>query len=100
MTRLRPGTLLRVLAPVLVGAALGAALQATEPGTRLYLTASPGLVAAMAGLLATVIAAVVTVARRRAHTAAAAVTEAAVRQATDEATRDRFRFFMQLDHEL
>src|SRR5579863_4581503 len=100
MTRLPPGTLLRVLAPVVVGAGLGAVLQAAEPGTRLYLAASPGLVAAMAGLLATGVAAVVTVARRRAGAAAAAVTEAAVRQAADEATRDRFRFFMQLDHEL
>jgi two-component system OmpR family sensor kinase len=100
MKRLPPGALLRVLAPALVGAALGAALQATEPGTRLYLAASPGLVAAMVGLLATGVAAVVTVARRRAGAAAAADTEAAVRQTADEATRDRLRFFMQLDHEL
>jgi two-component system OmpR family sensor kinase len=100
MTRLPPGALLRVLAPALVGAAFGVALQATEPGARLYATASPGLVAAVVGVLATCVAAFVTLARRRADAATAAATEAAARQAAEEATRDRLRFFMRLDHEL
>lgn len=104
MTWLAPGTLLRVLAPLLGGAALGATLQATEPGARLYATASPGLVAAIAGLLAMCIVAVVSLARRRAaataSAAASAAIEAAVRRVTDEAARDRLRFFMRLDHEL
>lgn len=100
MTRLSPGALLRVLAPALVGAAVGAVLQATEPAARLYAAAAPGLVAATAGLLATGIAAVVLVARRRARVAVAAASEAAVQQTADEATRDRLRFFMRLDHEL
>src|SRR5579863_5841830 len=100
MTRLPPGALLRVLAPALVGAAFGVALQATEPGARLYTTASPGLVAAVVGVLATCVAAFVTLAHRRADSATAAATEAAARQAAEEATRDRLRFFMRLDHEL
>ena len=100
MTWPAPGALLRVLAPGLVGAVFGGVLQVTEPRARLYTTASPGLVALVAGLLATGIAAAVLVARRRADAAAAAATEAALRQAADEATRDRLRFFMRLDHEL
>jgi two-component system OmpR family sensor kinase len=100
MTWPAPGTVLRVLAPGLAGAAFGGVLQATEPRARLYVAASPGLVALIAGLLATGIAAAVLVARRRADAAATAATEAAVRRTADEATRDRLRFFMRLDHEL
>ena len=94
------GALLRAFAPLLVGVALGATLQATEPKARLYVTAAPGLVAGIAGLLATGVVAVVSLARRRAAESAALATEAAVRQVADEAVRDRLRFFMRLDHEL
>jgi len=66
MTRPATGTLLRVLAPLLGGVALGAVLQAAEPRARLYTAASPGLVAVMAGLLAAALVAVVGLARRRA----------------------------------
>jgi two-component system, OmpR family, sensor kinase len=100
MTWLAPGAVARVLAPALLGAALGGVLDATEPRTRLYTTASPALVALAAGLIATAIAAAVLVARRRARTAGAAATEAAVREAADGATQDRLRFLMRLDHEL
>ena len=96
MTRPATGTLLRVLAPLLGGVALGAVLQAAEPRARLYTAASPGLVAVMAGLLAAALVAVVGLARRR----AVAAREAAVRQVAEEAARDRLRFFMRLDHEL
>ena len=104
MTRPAAGTLLRVLAPLLGGLALGVVLQATDSRARLYTAASPGLVAAVAGLLATVVVAVVGLARRRAAAAAVAAAatagEAAVRQVAEEAARDRLRFFMRLDHEL
>ena len=96
MTRPATGTLLRVLAPLLGGVALGAVLQAAEPRARLYTAASPGLVAVMAGLLAAALVAVVGLARRR----AVAAREAAVRQVAEEAAQDRLRFFMRLDHEL
>jgi len=104
MTRPTADTLLRVLAPLLGGLALGIVLQATDSRARLYTAASPGLVAAVAGLLATVVVAVVGLARRRAAAAAVAAAatagEAAVRQVAEEAARDRLRFFMRLDHEL
>ena len=104
MTRPATGTLLRVLAPLLGGVALGAVLQAAEPRARLYTAASPGLVAAIAGLLGAAVVAVVGLARRRAVAAAAAAAaaarEAAVRQVAGEAAQDRLRFFMRLDHEL
>jgi two-component system OmpR family sensor kinase len=111
MTRPATGTLLRVLAPLLVGAALGVVLQAVDARARLYAAASPGLVAGLAGLLGTAIAAAVIWARRRAAAAAAGAAEearaaaavasaAAVRRVTEEAARDRLRFFMRLDHEL
>jgi two-component system OmpR family sensor kinase len=90
----------RLLVPLAAGAALGAALQATEPAARLYAMVSPSLLAGLAGLLATGLLAVAVLARRRAATAAAAVTATAVRQAAAEATRDRLRFLMRLDHEL
>ena len=96
MTRPTADTLLRVLAPLLGGVALGAVLQAAEPRARLYTAASPGLVAVMAGLLAAALVAVVGLARRR----AVAAREAAVRQVAGEAAQDRLRFFMRLDHEL
>jgi two-component system OmpR family sensor kinase len=77
MTWLVPGTALRVLAPVLVGAAFGVVLQLTEPEARLYATVSPGLLAGIVGLLASGVVAVVLIARQR----AAVTTDAAVRQA-------------------
>jgi two-component system, OmpR family, sensor kinase len=104
MTRPAPRILLRVLAPLLGGVVLGVILQAADPRVRLYTAASPGLVAVMAGLLGTAVAAVVILARRRAMRAAAlaasAASAAAVRQVAEEAARDRLRFFMRLDHEL
>ena len=104
MTRPATGTLLRVLAPALAGVVLGIVLQAADPKARLYTAAAPGLVAVIAGLLGTALVAVAVLARRRtaaaAAAAAAAAREAAVRQAAEEASRDRLRFFMRLDHEL
>lgn len=100
MTTLVPGTLPRVFAPVAGGAVLGAVLQATEPAARLYATASPSLLAGIAGLLGTAVLAAVTLARQRAAEARAAAAAAAMRQAAAEATRDRLRLLMRLDHEL
>jgi two-component system OmpR family sensor kinase len=100
MTSLARGTMLRALALLVAGAALGATLQATLPQARLYVTASPGLIAGIAGVLAACTVAVVGLARRRAAEAAAAAAEAAARQAVLEAGRDRLRFLMRLDHEL
>ena len=54
---------LRVLAPLLAGAGIGAVLQATVPDTRLYAAASPGLLAGLAGLLGAGVVAAVTLAR-------------------------------------
>jgi two-component system OmpR family sensor kinase len=90
------GALARLLAPLLSGTALGIVMQVTEPETRLYATASPGVLAGIAGLLGTVVVAVVTLIRQR----AAAATEAAVRAAVAEAAEDRRRFLLRLDHEL
>jgi len=96
MTWLAPRALARVLAPLLAGLALGGALTVTEPGARLYVLVSPGLLAGIAGVLATGALAVATLLRRR----AAAAVEAAVRDAVTDAARDRLRFLMRLDHEL
>jgi two-component system OmpR family sensor kinase len=100
MTWLAPGTRLRVLAPVLGGAAISAALQATEPGARLYAAVAPSLLAGVAGLLGSGLLALVTVMRQRAAAAEAAATYAAARRAAAAATQDRLRFLMRLDHEL
>jgi two-component system OmpR family sensor kinase len=100
VTRLAPGVLPRVLAPLLTGAAAGVALQAADPRARLYTTASPGLVAGIAGLLAAGLVAAVFLVRHRGAEARAAATETTARQLTDAAARDRLRFLMRLDHEL
>jgi two-component system OmpR family sensor kinase len=100
MTWLLRGSLRRVLVPLAAGAALSAALQATEPAARFYAMVSPSLLAGLAGLLATVVLAAVFLMRRRAATAEAMATDAAARRAAAEATRDRLRFLMRLDHEL
>jgi len=100
MTWLLRGSQWRLLVPLAAGAALSAALQATEPAARLYAMVSPSLLAGLAGLLGTGLLAIAVLTRRQAATAAAAVTAAAVRQAAAEATRDRLRFLMRLDHEL
>jgi two-component system OmpR family sensor kinase len=100
MTWAAPGTLMRVLVPVAGGAALGVALQAAEPAARLYATVSPSLLAGAAGLLGSGILAVRILLRRRAAASEAAATDAAMRQAAAEATQDRLRFLMRLDHEL
>ena len=96
MTRLVPGTLLRVLAPLLGGMALGVVLQVTAPEARLYVTVSPGLLAGIGGLLVSGVLATVTLARRR----SAAAVEAAVRDAVSKGAQDRLRLLMRLDHEL
>src|SRR5581483_12242545 len=88
----------RVLVPLAAGAALSAALQAAEPAARLYAMVSPSLLAGLAGLLGTGALAVVVLLRRRAASATAAASAAAVRQAAAEATQDRLRFLMRLDH--
>jgi two-component system OmpR family sensor kinase len=100
MTWLLRGSLRRVLVPLAAGAALSAALQATEPAARFYAMVSPSLLAGLAGLLGTVVLAAVFLMRRRAATAAATATDAAARRAAAEATQDRLRFLMRLDHEL
>jgi two-component system, OmpR family, sensor kinase len=92
--------LLRVLAPLLAGAGIAAVLQATVPDTRLYATASPGLLAGLAGLLGAGLVAGLTLARRRNAASVAAASRAALRQAADEAATERLRFLMRLDHEL
>jgi two-component system OmpR family sensor kinase len=96
MSGLASGALPRLLAPVVIGMALGLVLQVTEPGTRLYASVSPGLLAGLAGLLGTVVLAVVAVIRQRTAVAA----EASVRDAAAGAAEDRLRFLMRLDHEL
>ena len=100
MTWLLRGSLRRVLVPVAAGAALSAALQATEPAARFYAMVSLSLLTGLAGLLGTGVLVAVVLMRRRAATAEAAATDAAARQAAAEATRDRLRFLMRLDHEL
>ena len=93
-TRWRP--LVPIVIPVLAGAALGVALQVAEPAIQLYAAIAPGLLAGVAGLLATVALAAVRLTRRRATMAA----EAAERDAMVRAANDRLRFLMRLDHEL
>jgi len=93
-TRWRP--LVPIVIPVLAGAALGVALQVAEPAIQLYAAIAPGLLAGVAGLLATVALAAARLTRRRATMAA----EAAERDATARAASDRLRFLMRLDHEL
>ena len=100
MTWLARGTLLRVLAPLAAGVALAVALQAAEPAVRLYILISPSLLAGLAGLLGTGVLAAVALMRRRAALVGAAAADAAVRRAAAEATQDRLRFLMRLDHEL
>jgi two-component system, OmpR family, sensor kinase len=95
MTRLVSGALPRLLAPLLIGAALGVVIQVTEPEARLYALVSPGLLAGMVGLVGTVVLAAAWIRQR-----AAAATEAAVRGAVAKAAEDRLRFLMRLDHEL
>ena len=100
MTWLMRGTLLRVLAPVAGGAALSVALQATHPTARVYATVSPSLLAGIAGLAGTCILVVLALMRQRTTASEIAAADAAVRRATAEATQDRLRFLMRLDHEL
>jgi two-component system, OmpR family, sensor kinase len=94
------GTLARVLVPVAAGAALAAALQAAAPAARLYALVAPSLLAALAGLAGTAVLAAVVMTRQRAAAAEATATAVAVQRAAAEATQDRLRFLMRLDHEL
>jgi len=89
-------SLLWALAPLLAGAALAGTLQATLPGQRLYLFASPGLAAGVTGMLGAALVVVVIWVRMR----TSAATDAALRRAAAQATQDRLRFLMRLDHEL
>jgi two-component system, OmpR family, sensor kinase len=100
LTWLLRGSLRRVLVPLAAGAALSAALQATEPAARFYAMVSLSLLTGLAGLLGTGVLAAVVLMRRRAAAAEAVATDAAARQATAAATQDRLRFLMRLDHEL
>src|SRR5258708_7470551 len=88
-----------LIGPALIGAAVGVVLQVTGPETRMYVTASPGLVVGVAGLLASIALAAVAAIRRRAAAAAEAA-EAALRDAKARAAQDRLRFLLRLDHEL
>jgi two-component system OmpR family sensor kinase len=88
--------LLRLLAPVLGGIVAGVILQVAEPETRVYVSLSPGLLVGLAGVLGTVVYAIVVLIRPR----AAAAAEAAMRDAVAEAAEDRRRFMLRLDHEL
>jgi two-component system, OmpR family, sensor kinase len=100
MSRARARLLVPVLiGPALIGAALGVFLQVTRPETRVYVTASPGLLVGMAGLLASVALAAVVVIRRGINAAAEAA-EAALRDAKARAAQDRWQFLLRLDHEL
>jgi hypothetical protein len=65
MSRWPPGTLRWALVPVALGLVAGGLLELTLPGSRMYLTAAPGLVALVAGLLAGAGAAVAALTRRR-----------------------------------
>lgn len=96
MTRLIPGSPPRLLAPFLIGTALGIVIQVTDPGVRLYALVSPALLAGMAGLFGTVVVTSFTLIRQR----SAAATAAAVGDAVAKAAEDRLRFLMRLDHEL
>jgi two-component system, OmpR family, sensor kinase len=100
MSRARARLLVPALiGPALIGAALGVVLQVTRPETRVYVTASPGLLVGVAGLLATIALAVVVVIRRR-TIAAAEAAQAALRDAKARAAQDRWQFLLRLDHEL
>jgi two-component system, OmpR family, sensor kinase len=94
------GSLGRLLVPLAAGAALSAALQAAEPGARLYALVSPSLLAALAGLIGTGVLAAVIAMRQRAAAAQACAADAAAQRAAAQATQDRLRFLMRLDHEL
>jgi two-component system OmpR family sensor kinase len=91
------GLLLAV--PVLAGAILAAVLQSAEPGTRVYVTMAPSLLAGAAGLAGSAALGTVLLVRRRTARAAEAA-RAAVRDAEARAAEDRRRFLLRLDHEL
>jgi two-component system, OmpR family, sensor kinase len=95
MSRLPPAAAAWALVPVAAGLVLGGVLQLAVPRAQLYLEASLALAVVAAGVLAGVGLALVIWVRRR----MAAAGEAA-RRAAAEATQDRLRFLMRLDHEL
>jgi two-component system OmpR family sensor kinase len=95
MSRLPWRALRWAMVPVLAGVVIAAVLQLTVPGTQIYLEGAPGLAAVAAGLLVGAGVGLAGWARRR----TAAADEAATRAAA-EATQDRLRFLMRLDHEL
>jgi two-component system OmpR family sensor kinase len=87
------------LVPVLAGAVLAAVLQGAEPGTRVYVTMAPSLLAGVTGLVCGAVLSIVVLTRRRAVSAAEAA-RAAVRDTEARAAEDRRRFLLRLDHEL
>jgi two-component system, OmpR family, sensor kinase len=93
-----PRALGPVLGPVLAGAVLGGALQLAEPQARLYAAASPGLLAAAAGLIVALAIAAARWLRRR--MAAVARADAVLQDAAARFAADRIRFLTRLDHEL
>lgn len=100
MSRLASWLLVPALAaPALAGAALAAYWQVTYAGTRVYLLASPSLLAGLAGLLGTAALCAAALVRRRA-VRAGETRAAAVHEAETRAWEERRRFLMRLDHEL
>jgi two-component system OmpR family sensor kinase len=90
------GSLPWVLGPLVAGTVAAGTLQATVPNARLYVLMSPGLLAGILGLLGAGLAGLIAWLRAR----AAAAMDAAVRLAAAQATQDRLRFLLRLDHEL
>jgi two-component system OmpR family sensor kinase len=95
MSKLPAGLVRWALVPVAAGLVLGGVLQLTVPRTQLYLESAPSLVVIVVGVLAGAAVALVIWIRQR-----IATTDEAARRAAEDATRDRLRFLMRLDHEL
>jgi two-component system OmpR family sensor kinase len=85
------------LAPLLAGVIIGVVLELAEPDVRVYVSVSPGVLAAAVGLFATLTVLAVTRLRWLAADAAAA---AALRNEAARSAADRHRFLTRLDHEL
>jgi two-component system OmpR family sensor kinase len=100
VSRPAPGTLLRILLPVLAGVAVGVVLQLAEPRVRLYAAMAPALLAVILGLAGTAALIVRVVVKQRMATAVAAAEAAASGRAAAQAAQDRLRFLARLDHEL
>jgi len=95
-----PGTLLRILLPALAGVAVGAVLQLTEPGVRLYAAVAPALGAVILGLIGAAVLLLRAVVGRRVAKAADVAETVGLQRAAAQAAEDRLRFLARLDHEL